>query len=1306
MYLQALEMENFKSFKGRVRIPYDRGFTATTGPNGSGKSNCGDAIQFVLGTRSSKALRAQNVKDLIFNGGDGHKAATSCEVTLEFANPAGPDGRRRLGIDADLLRFTRRIRLRGKGGPDSTYELDGRSSSQAEFRRLLESAGMRSDGYNIVLQGDVTNLATMGSTPRRRVLDEIAGVTAYDEELRKAERQRVAVAEYLERIALLEEELSGRLAVLEKERTQALKLRELREALDNARRTRLFAEHRGRVEEVHLFEEEWSEHESEMVRQRTRALELEAEALSLDERLTSIQRELDELLGTDHQQLNDQERRLQVAIDRAADRLADAAREDADDEAAIEAAETAGATARAALDAHLGALGGAREVLDQAAADLNAAEDLEQAARSSLEVGDARLRDLNRAWAKATEAEEEASLAAAAATLEHDRATQAHEAASQRLGEAERVRDEHRLRRDDLAMEGEEIEREAPEQDRSALAAEWKTLEGSERKLLEESQELERTVRETSRALDLARGRLERESGARSGVASAVKGLLELRDHGRITGIHGTIAELVSPKDAEHEAALATAAGGGLHSIVVADDGVAQQCIEWLKRMKAGRATFLPLNKLATHRPGGRAVMVARQPGVIGFAADLLDVDPRYEAAVRYVVRDTLLVDSLGTARRHMGGVRMVTLGGDVVEAGGAMVGGSAGRSRGSFSGRMPGMDAVERLQGELSSLELRSQTVDSALRELRGRQQDLRTRIARIGTDQHSERRRIWEADVAEVEGRLRRAQVEVDELATAVREVERAMATAEALSLKARGAHDLTREERQSAADAVRAATPEHLADELRAAERMHIAAERAALGAKAALDGGQERTSLHEQQVERQRVEVERLTARRMARAETNASLLEQQELDRASLLTVQTALAEVSKEGKALQDTRLELAETRADVRNQAQQVGQRLDALARRVHDLTEQTAQRRQHLASLVQELAELDLTPPPEDVALPTVDEAERSVRRFEQRVEALGDVNMLSLEQYEETDRRLTQLSADRAELATHRQGLIDLAERLKEERRARLLGVLAEVNEHFQVVYAQLTDGGKAELRLEKLDDPFAGGLEMWAQPSGKSSQTRLEALSGGEKSMVALALIFSIQRFDPSPFYYLDEVDQNLDSDNAERIARLCREISQHSQFIMVTLRKVSLQLADHHIGVTHAGDGCSRLIAGFDRDRAVELGEHAWAETQQQLEGVRERVKRLAGLPTAEHMPRVPEHPGTPESLAELPHGALGEAHAEDFGDDSLRGLAGRTAGVSEDLDADAEARAAHAAALAAAEAAPPLAIPTLDAEEA
>ena len=300
-----------------------------------------------------------------------------------------------------------------------------------------------------------------------------------------------------------------------------------------------------------------------------------------------------------------------------------------------------------------------------------------------------------------------------------------------------------------------------------------------------------------------------------------------------------------------------------------------------------------------------------------------------------------------------------------------------------------------------------------------------------------------------------------------------------------------------------------------------------------------------------------------------------------------------------------------------------------------------------------------------------------------LERRLGYLGDVNMLAIEQYDVAVERIAGLVEDGKILRQRRNDLVGIAERLESERKKRLLLVFDHVNKNFSRVYQSLQPGGIGSLRLENRKNPFEGGLEMDCVPPGKNSKTRRNLLSGGEKSMAALALIFAIQDYEPSPFYYFDEVDQNLDPFNSELIASLCLMRSQRAQFIMVTLRKVSLNLANHHIGITHAGDGCSRRITDFDRAAALQMSEDIEKEEAARKQSDEERSELV--LPDPNQMPRVPEPLGTPKSLGGLA-GRAGveledesensESPSPDIENKNLEALRERTEDWSEDIAED------------------------------
>ena len=1283
LHLKAIEMENFKSFKGEVVIPFEVGFTGITGPNGSGKSNCGDALQFVLGAKSSKSLRAENVGQLIFNGGNRGKAAKNCKVTLVFDNPKDSNGNRRLKVDTDEVLLTRTVRLGRKGNSNSAYYLNERPSTATEFRRLLTGAGARGDGYNIVLQGDVTHLATMTDRARRKVLEDVAGVTSYDDEIRKANRQRDKVEQYLEQITLLEEEINKRIKTLAKEREQAMKYRELQETLETARRTLMHSRHRSRLEEIELVTDERGNY---IVRLSEIGEEIEADnkqELSIEDELAEIQRQLNEVLGDDGKKLGDQQRRLEVEVETRKDRISGLKEDigDASDEQEVLQAEQV--EAEQALTSHEESLDSARDTLKKAEEDLQGAAEAEEDARSALDSGDKVVHELNRAFGKSTETVEKTQEVANKAILKAGAETQNVEFLHQQLADLETALDEARLNRDDLLLQGEELDSNAPEQDRTKLAQELAKIQRQERGLLDDVQRSEEQLRDAEMALVRARGELENRSGSTAGMARAVKAVLNLRDSGEVRGILGSMSELCAPKDSRDEEALAYSMGGGMNSIVVRDDETAAQCISWLRKNKAGRATFLPLNRLQSRRPGGRSVMVSRQPGVVGFASDLLEYDNSIELAVINVVRDTLIVESMDVARRHMGGVRMVTRTGSVVEGSGAMVGGSARANRPQFGGKMAGSSVVEKAEEDVERLSLVAETGRAALAELRQSEHQLRQRINNLANDDHAFEARAWKEDLGRAETSFKDSESKVK---VALKNLEQATAKqnkAESASELANNAHQDALQAKTDAATALQEGSPQHLSRRLRDSQEQRNEAERAKLTAKETLSGGENQSILLTSQIkelqrriDEQQSIVDKAT-KKISDAESEIETY-QEELD-----TVSEAHSQITEEYRELDDKRIALREERVKLTTRLEQKVRDRDAINKRITDLNLQIHQKKEALRELDAEMAELEIKPASDDAVLPTVQEAEASVRNLERRVGNLGDVNMRAIEQYDEAQERSDNLSTDSKRLREHRQSLISLEDQLETERKDRLTTVMDIVNVNFSRVYQHLQPGGKGELRFENPKKPFEGGLQMWASPPGKKSGLGL--LSGGEKSMAALALIFAIQDYEPSPFYYFDEVDQNLDTFNAENIASLCRLRSEQAQFIMVTLRKVSLQLADHHIGITHAGDGCSRRITDFGRDQAIEVGDAAHQELEA-IKKTKDAKKALDELPAVEEMPKAPEELATPASLggldiddllaankeSELKAEAEVTEEAED--DDTLSSLADRAEDFREDME--------------------------------
>ena len=462
MHLLRMELENFKSFGGEITIPLEEGFTAITGPNGSGKSNTLDALEFVLGPKSTKSLRAANVTQLIFNGGKRGRPAKHMSASLVFSNTPEPGSRRRLRIDTDEVRFTRAVRLGRKGAPISSYRINDEPSSATEMRRVLAEAGLRAGGYNIVKQGDVTSLATMTPHKRRGILEDVAGVTAYDDEIRRANTQRKHVENNIETIDLFEIEQKKRLKDLGKEREQALKFKELKEELDTARTSLHQSRHRNRSDEVHLLGAELSRYREDIDTIGGRVTEGNRGLLALDEELVKVDSDIDEIAGGEARALFEQIRQYQIDIETGGDRIGDQCSiiEDAEEEAEEFRAELQGA--QSAHEEAEDALTNASQDLKEAKESLKSASEDERDARDAIESGDKAGRGLKRILGQATEAVDEAHTIHAEARLNADLAEQTSQIASSKLADLEEEFEEATMVRDDLELVGEDLQSDQP----------------------------------------------------------------------------------------------------------------------------------------------------------------------------------------------------------------------------------------------------------------------------------------------------------------------------------------------------------------------------------------------------------------------------------------------------------------------------------------------------------------------------------------------------------------------------------------------------------------------------------------------------------------------------------------------------------------------------------------------------------------------------------------------------------------------------------------------------------------------------
>jgi len=1188
MYITEVVLDGFKSFGRTTRIPFYEDFTVVTGPNGSGKSNIIDGVLFALGLARTRGIRAQKLTDLIYNPGHDDEVDGSgpneAAVTVVLSNEDGALDRSQVVSAAgsedvgDVSEIT--IKRRVKETDDnyySYYYLNGRSVNLSDIRDLLAAAGVTPEGYNVVMQGDVTEIINMTPYQRRGIIDEIAGVAEFDEKKEAAFGELDTVEDRIGEADLRIEEKRGRLNQLEAERETALEYQSLREDVEEYRGFRKASELEEKRDALADVDEE-IEKARETLESRQTELDTRQGALTrLEEDLEDLTHEI-ETKGEDEQiairseieSLRGERSRLEAQIETARER--------------VETAETERRNAFVQIDRK-------QETLDELESEIREVKVEKASIVSEIATKRAELSDVEAEIEGAdTEFDDlKAELAETKETLESVREKK-HE--TQR--EKDRLLDEARRRSNAVEETREELadaEESIPDLRArlSELHGELDKAEKNHATIEEAISELFAEKAETREQLEALEAELREKqneyatleaAASERGDSSWPRAVTEVKNGG-IDGVHGAVGELGSV-DGRYAEACETAAGGRLANVVVDDDGVGSTCIDYLKRRNAGRATFLPITKMDDRGLPRTPSM----PGVVDFARNLVTYESTYDPIFSYVLGSTLVVEDMATARDLMGDYRMVTLDGDLVEKSGAMTGGSGGGSRYSFTSA--GGGKLERLATEIATLEDERQTLQATIDELDADIDDARARKAEA-----TERVRSLEADVdradrdlEETTARIEELEDELESLATAREDVETEMTALD---------------ERLSSLD-------ETIADREADIEELEAALEDSKIPALSAradelseeITGLEERTTeldgrLTELELEQSYAEdavddlhdtveeAQNTKAEAEAAIEDHEAAIEETE---ATLETKREAIAD-------LEDELAELKAERESLREDIQAAKQRRDeqqSLVTDAESTLEELTDRRDRLEWEVDELNSQVGDYDPD--AIPDLDVVESKIESLESEMEALEPVNMLAIDEYDEAAAELEQLEARRDVLVEERDAIQSRIEGYEAEKKDAFVETFESINDHFEDIFSRLS-AGTGELILENPDDPFEEGLTMRAQPADKPVQ-RLEAMSGGEKSLTALSFIFAVQRHNPAPFYALDEVDAFLDAVNAERVGEMIEELAADAQFVVVGHRSALLERADRAIGVTMQGDNRSAVTG-------MQFGEEASAD---------------------------------------------------------------------------------------------------------
>ncbi len=1131
MYITELEIDNYKSFSKKTRIPVYEGFTVISGPNGSGKSNIIDSILFCLALSGARGLRAEKLTDLI-NLNSGKNTA---EVAITFS---------------DGTKIRRKIKRTARGYYSYNY-LNDRLCKQSDVLEFLSRYGIKPEGYNVVMQGDITRIMEMSDGERRRIIDEIAGVAEFDKKKDQALGELEVVRERIEREELLLRELSLRLEELASEREQALKYRHWQDKLDFFRGCQSAAQLRESERDHARLLELIGQQQQSLEGIADRRASFEGEKRSLNEEIAAIDHEIDEKSGNEY-------RRLISSIEEA--------------KAAIRLAEQSIERDRKEKESNLEAIN--RVYMDARRAETRAGECAESIRnltidRSNLAMELATMRAesdtvntrLQKESNKIAGAKEDLfSLMERAEEKRGVRSDLLHQ--QDILIEKSRIRTSERERLESRAVQvsSEYEEKEGScaeyvacsariEEERAALD---QALSRTESNLLAHRSSLEKLKKEIrSKEQELMRLEAQNQaSGAAGGRAlEAVLGM---------EGVYGTIAQL-GRAPPEYAVALNTAAGNRLNHVVVENDSVAAGAIAYLKANRLGRMTFLPLNKLKVPTIGP-----LRDRDVIDYAVNLLEFDPMFEKAFGLVFTGTVVIDTLEGARRKMGKFRMVTLEGDLVEKSGAMTGGSSHQKR-TIGFGVAADEEISRVRVEIAGLEGEAADLESAISRLteageEGRRQrsgleEQRARYAML-REEYARRMAELEQEKAEIQSSLESMRDEVREGGEQLARLEEQLDTA------SKDLADLTSEiddlKRKLDDTEIPALTEqlERLRREVEENERR--------LRNKDA--------DIADMQRERQYFSkrIEELEEERTRIGDKNTALDEAITAAQSVIGEKGEAIACLEKQQQEFSNELTELRKTRdlraedlkrierslIDLEGETERVRLQIGALEEKMEVLAGEIAQLREEVGDTQTELS---------------LSEIEAGMEEAEGAIRKLGAVNMLAIEDYDRVCQRVNDRTEKKEILSKERTTLLERIEKFEKLKYDTFMEAYSAIDENFRKIFARLTSGS-GKLVLDNEEDPFSGGLTFAVQPRDKKVHL-LSSLSGGEKSLTTLAFIFSIQQYMPAPFYALDEIDMFLDATNVERIGTLIKELSADAQSIIVSLRKPTIERADRIMGVT-------------------------------------------------------------------------------------------------------------------------------------
>ena len=1180
MRLKKLELYGFKSFPERTEIVFKEGITAIVGPNGSGKSNIADAVRWVLGEQSAKTLRGASMQDVIFGGTQRRKPLSYCEVSLVFDNED-----RTLPLEYAEILVTRRVYRSG----ESEYFLNRASCRLKDVVDLFRDTGIGKEGYSIIGQGRIDEILSRKGEDRRQVFEEAAGIVKFRARKEEADRKLARTQDNISRVDDLLEELKNRLGPLEEDAKNArvyldlsARLKVLDLNLFLVRSDRMEAKLRENDLDLQNMQAVLAENERALQEKTEESDARQAEIRELDGKITLAHTAQMEGMETVHRAETAarevQERRERRQEDRA--RITEEMKEAEERIAeldALAAESTGGSDTRSAT-------------LEKLTARLETAKAEEDKARAEEAEKEEILENHKNAMLDAVNRR-------AAALSDQTRLTTMLSAMETRLEEVTVSCGEMRAQGGDLEAAVAEararLEKETAEQDRlsASLAEAREGLEAADAEVIEARKAYDLKLAEM-RDMESRQKILDEMSKEMEGYSGAVRRVVRRAREKGDSRVRGPVSQLISVPE-QYETAVDMVLGATQQHVVTENEETAKELIEYLRENNLGRATFLPLTTVKPRLLDEEERKALSLPGCLGVASDLVSCDEEYRGIVENLLGRTVVAEDLASGipimRKGGHAFRLVTLKGDVMHSGGSMTGGSAStRNVNLFTRERELKELTEKLSAGQDGLERLLKQMQDGQR----RKDELKERSAGALEELHQQ-----EIAVARETERLQNAEADAQTHSMRLHETEAAreqlmesmMQIKEQLSMAADSteATDKTREEMEAQAVQLQQALT----------EARKAAAEKAEETLRLTLEVNDLKHELETLQRDRARYEQDR--KRMAADQERRRKQLDEMEGAESADLAA-AAAAEKDLEQEKLEQARREqvsraLEEDRAGKQELLTGLLSDIEGLHRsqqrdadKAHRLELSRARTEGDLKALrdrIWNTYEITYAGAEEFRMAEgfSLTEADREAAQLSAEIRALGPVNVRAVEEYADTRARADEMTAQREDLEKAEQDLKDLITRLLASMKETFVEQFTLLQGFFSETFVRLFGGGHAELILTDPNDPLNCGIEVNAQPPGKKLQL-LSLLSGGERTLTAIAILFATLKLKPTPFCILDEIEAALDDANIGYFADYLAEYSQSTQFVVITHRKGTMERANGLYGVAMEEQGVSRMVS--------------------------------------------------------------------------------------------------------------------------